>query len=349
MEMVMALISYPSIPQTDPPRSPRETLPTMYDLPSEDPEEPGLPDEFHDIQPQLLSRTLRLAAYDRSNFFTASDLNLYYAVKQPLWHKRPDWFLVVDVPRLYEETDLRRSYVIWQEGKYPNVVVEFLSPGTEREDLGRFYKQPSPLAEDQGNGIDAIPLGAPEITSRDAQPTERNKPPSKFEVYEQHLRVPHYIVYSRYSQQLRYFKLEGGRYQEQALAAQPPCLWLADLEIGLGIWAGEFDGVQGHWLRWCDRAGNWRLTDTEQERLEKEQAQLEKEQARSEKEQARLEKEQAQLEKEQARLEKEQAQAQLSQAARNLVATGMEMNQVAELLGLSVLQVQTFCEDTSRP
>ena len=38
-----------SIPQSesDPPRSPRETLPTMYDLPSEFPEEPGLPDVFH--------------------------------------------------------------------------------------------------------------------------------------------------------------------------------------------------------------------------------------------------------------------------------------------------------------
>ena len=44
-------------PQTDPPRSPRETLPTMYDLPSEDPKEPGLPDEFHYYQPQLLRET----------------------------------------------------------------------------------------------------------------------------------------------------------------------------------------------------------------------------------------------------------------------------------------------------
>jgi hypothetical protein len=48
--------------QLDPSRSPQESLsaaglPTMYDLPSEDPEEPGLPDEFHDLQPQLLSRT----------------------------------------------------------------------------------------------------------------------------------------------------------------------------------------------------------------------------------------------------------------------------------------------------
>jgi hypothetical protein len=28
--------------------NPVNTLPTMYDLPSEDPEEMGLPDEFHD-------------------------------------------------------------------------------------------------------------------------------------------------------------------------------------------------------------------------------------------------------------------------------------------------------------
>jgi hypothetical protein len=39
------------------PRPPWETLPTMYDLPSENPEEPGLPDEFHNFQPQLLRET----------------------------------------------------------------------------------------------------------------------------------------------------------------------------------------------------------------------------------------------------------------------------------------------------
>ena len=33
-------------------------LPTMYDLPSEDPEEPGLPDEFHYYQPQLLRENI---------------------------------------------------------------------------------------------------------------------------------------------------------------------------------------------------------------------------------------------------------------------------------------------------
>jgi hypothetical protein len=34
-----------------------ESLPTMYDLPSESPEDLGLPDEFHDFQPKLLRAT----------------------------------------------------------------------------------------------------------------------------------------------------------------------------------------------------------------------------------------------------------------------------------------------------
>jgi hypothetical protein len=35
------------IPQNNPERIARETLPRMYDLPSDNPLEPGLPDEFH--------------------------------------------------------------------------------------------------------------------------------------------------------------------------------------------------------------------------------------------------------------------------------------------------------------
>jgi len=40
--------------QSDPPKPAKETLPTMYDLPSEDPEEPGVPDEFHILQPERI-------------------------------------------------------------------------------------------------------------------------------------------------------------------------------------------------------------------------------------------------------------------------------------------------------
>ncbi|MBE9126530.1 MULTISPECIES: Uma2 family endonuclease [unclassified Coleofasciculus] len=291
-----------SIPQTEPPRSPRETLPTMYDLPSEYIGEPGLPDEFHDLQPQLLSRTLSLVAYPRDQWFTGADLNLYYDVHHPLWYKRPDWFLAVGVPRLYNGQDFRRSYVTWQEGQNPYVVIEFLSSGTEREDLGRFYR-----AEDAVEGEDTA--SPPAIQS-----SETERPLAKFSVYEQQLRVPHYLVYSRQTQRLRYFQWVGGRYQEQQVNESNPQVWLADLNIGLGLWEGNFEGISSSWLRWCDEDGNWLLTDTEQERLEKEQE----------------------------RQAKEQAQAQVLQAAKNLLATGMTVVQVAELLGLSTEQVSSL-------
>jgi Uma2 family endonuclease len=70
-------------------------------------------------------------------------LNVYYDVHHPLWHKRPDWFLALGVPRLYDDQDLRLSYVVWQEGVAPTVVIELLSPSTEAGDLGRFYLGPS--------------------------------------------------------------------------------------------------------------------------------------------------------------------------------------------------------------
>jgi Uma2 family endonuclease len=122
-----------SISQNDPPLSPRETLPTMYDLPSEDPEEPGLPDEFHDLQPQFLSATLRLKNYAKDQYFTGTDLNLYYDLNHLKGYKRPDWFLSVGVPRRYDQNGLRLSYVMWQERVSPLVVVEVQQQRAEQE------------------------------------------------------------------------------------------------------------------------------------------------------------------------------------------------------------------------
>ncbi len=92
--------------QVDPPLPPKEVLPTMYDLKSEDPKEPGLPDEFHDFQPQLLRDTFHPPNYRPDEVFVASDLNLYYDTRHYEWYKRPDWFAVVGNSRLYEDRDL---------------------------------------------------------------------------------------------------------------------------------------------------------------------------------------------------------------------------------------------------
>jgi hypothetical protein len=106
---------------------------------------------------------------------------------------------------------------------------------------------------------------------------------------------------------LRYFKLIAGEYQEQPLQASNPLVWLDDLEIGLGIWQGRFNKVSDFWLRWCDRNGNWSLTDTEQERLAKEQERFAKQQAQQQAKQERRAKQQAQQQAKQERLAKEQA------------------------------------------
>ncbi|MBD2203149.1 Uma2 family endonuclease [Calothrix sp. FACHB-1219] len=216
--------------QTDPPRSPKDYLPTMYDLPSEDPEEPGLPDQFHIFQPRLLEETFRPPNYPQEQILVASDLNLYYDPRHTLWYKRPDWYAVLGVPRLYEERDLRLSYVVWQEGVNPFIVVELLSPGTEKEDLGQ--------------------------TLRDI-----DQPPTKWEVYEQILRIPYYAIFDRYTYDFKVFKLNGGRYAEVALSESRT--WIPEIDLGLGVWQGSYQNIEQQWLRWYDKSGNWILTPTE--------------------------------------------------------------------------------------
>ncbi|MGK7877821.1 MAG: Uma2 family endonuclease [Xenococcaceae cyanobacterium] len=239
--------------QTDPPVSPKEVLPTMYDLPSENPEDPGLPDEFHDFQPQLLRETFRPINYPEERVFVGTDLNVYYDVQHTGWYKRPDWFAVVGVDRFYEKRDLRLSYVVWQEGVDPFVVVELLSPGTEKEDLGQTLR-------------------------------EANQPPTKWEVYERVLKVPYYIVFDRYTDNLRGFELTGGRYRELELSE--PRLWIENIQLGIGLWRGSYQGIPPRqWLRWYDADGNWIPTpeEREAERAEQERQRAEQERQRADK------------------------------------------------------------------
>ena len=218
-------------PQSEPPLSPRLTLPTMYDLPSEDPLEPGLPDEYHGYQPLLLRYTFKPADCDLEEVFVGADINLYYDLRHLNWYKRPDWFAVVGVSRLYEGRDLRNSYVMWQELVSPFVVVELLSPGTEDEDLGQTVRK----------------LG---------------KPPTKWQVYEQILRVPYYIVFSRYTNELQAFRLVGGEYESIDVGEEG--LLIPQLGLRLGLWQGRFENIERLWLRWFTASGELILTPGEE-------------------------------------------------------------------------------------
>ncbi len=221
-------------------------LPTMYDLPSENPEEPGLPDQFHDFQADLLSDSYRLNDYPADQIFTAADMNLYFDPHHLNWYKRPDWFVVMGVPSLYHGQDLRLSYVIWNEAVSPFIVAEFLSPSTKDEDLGQTK-------------------------------SEKGKPPTKWKVYEEILKIPYYILFDRRTNKLQGFRLTHGKYQPIDLVDGR--LWIPELKIGLGLWQGKYQGAKRKWLRWVDIEGRWIPTPLEKaeslmedERLAKEQA-----------------------------------------------------------------------------
>lgn len=226
--------------------TPKNVLPTMYDLPSEHPEDSGLPDLYHLWQSRCLEYTFRPSNYPIELVFVASDLNLYFDLRHTQWYKRPDWFGAVGVDRFYQTQELRRSYVIWQEEVSPFVVVELLSPGTENEDLGQTVRG----------------LG---------------QPPTKWQVYEQILRVPYYIVFDGATNNLRAFVLTGDRYKELILTE--PRVWMPEIQLGLGLWLGTFEGLERSWLRWYDANGSWVPTPTEQQRQQKELAQQQAEQA----------------------------------------------------------------------
>lgn len=225
------------------PRTAAKPLPTMFDLPSENPEDPGLLDEYHLRQLPILHQTCRPPNYPEDQVFTAGDLHVYYDLEHLNWYKRPDWFVAVGISKLYQQQRLRNSYVVWDEGASPLVVIEFLSPGTEAEDLGKTRREPG-------------------------------RPPTKWQVYEQILQVPYYAVFDSETDQLRGFELRVDRYQEVTITGQG--WWIEPLQLGLGVWYGRCDGAERSWLRWYDQTGQWIPTQedlTEQAQQQAEQAQ----------------------------------------------------------------------------
>jgi len=175
------------------------------------------------------------------------------------------------------QQDMRWSYVLWQEFVSPFLVVELLSPGTEDEDLRRNIR-------------------------------ELGKPPIKWEVYEKALRVPFYVVFDRYENTFRLFSLVYGKYQERQLDENNPQFWFDELDLGLGVWSGSYEGFEGQWLRWYDNQGEWIPTAIEQTETK--------------------------------RSARTQAEAKLTAAIPQLIGLGLSVEQVVSSLGLTIAEVE---------
>ena len=105
--------------------------PTEDGLPYDD----GMPMETqrHALQLQLLIDPLRLYWEDRQDVYVGGNMFIYFSLAQVRNQdfRGPDFFAVLDVSKRE-----RKSWVVWEEGKGPDVVIELLSESTAAQDKG---------------------------------------------------------------------------------------------------------------------------------------------------------------------------------------------------------------------
>ncbi|MBR8838272.1 MAG: Uma2 family endonuclease [Stigonema ocellatum SAG 48.90 = DSM 106950] len=97
-------------------------------------DEPPLETELHLRQMLLLIQCLEWWWREGQDFYACGNLTIYYSPRQRKSEqfRGPDFFVVLDTER-----KPRKSWVVWEEdGKYPNVIVEILSPKTADTDRG---------------------------------------------------------------------------------------------------------------------------------------------------------------------------------------------------------------------
>ena len=100
-------------------------------------DEPPVETELHLRQIILLLKCLEWLWRDRNDFYVAGNLTIYYSPRQRKSEdlRGPDFFVVLGTER-----KTRKSWVVWEEdGKYPNLIIEILSPKTA--DTDRDFKK----------------------------------------------------------------------------------------------------------------------------------------------------------------------------------------------------------------
>lgn len=92
--------------------------------------------EWHRYAMNLLIESVDWFYRDRDDYFAGGDMFIYFSEKK-VFNKDfrgPDFFFVWGVKR--QRDQLRRYYVVWQEeGHYPDVIIELMSPSTTKIDL----------------------------------------------------------------------------------------------------------------------------------------------------------------------------------------------------------------------
>ncbi len=207
----------------------------------------------HRIAMNVLIRSCQQARRERTDFYAGGNMFVYYSRNQAMNRdfRGPDFFVTLEVDGSRE----RKAWIVWEEdGRYPDLIVELLSPSTEAVDRGakkrlyeRVFKTPDYFIFD---------------------PFDPNS--------------------------LQGWRLQLGRGYQPLQPNSQGWLWCETLELWLGTWEGVIDREPpkgtGHWLRFYDPDGNLVPLPEEQERQRADQAEalLVQERQRVETERAEL-------------------------------------------------------------
>ncbi len=219
-------------------------------------------------QPPLaaaLTDALGANGHIQPEMLIGSNFGLVATMNKKTVVKAPDWFYVPQVHPIAEGT-IRRSYTPNLEGAPVAIAMEFLS-------------------QEEGGELSV-----------------RSTPPyGKLYFYEQILQVPTYVTYDPYEPSLEVRCLsQNRRYVMQEADAQKR-VWIPELNLFLGIWAGERLKQTANWLRWWDASGNLLLWSSEQ--VDQERQRVDEERQRADEERQRADEERQRADQERLRAE----------------------------------------------
>ncbi len=215
------------------------------------PDTDGIPleSDWHRLAIALLIESVLYHFKDRTNFYVGGNMFIHFSLEHVRQRsfRGPDFFYVEDVAL----NPPRRSWIVWNEGgRYPNAIIELLSPSTQEED--RTTKK---------------------------QIYERTFRTAEYYCYDPETEKLEGWRLGGKRQRYQVIKPDGRGW-----------LWSDVLQLSLGTWKGEYLRHPATWLRFYTRQGHLvELKDeTALQQLENERQRAENERQRAEAAEAEL-------------------------------------------------------------
>jgi len=126
---------------------------------------------------------------------------------------------------------------------------------------------------------------------------------------------------------LELYRLNDEKKYQLEAANDQGLFWLPEMQLFLGVWQGQRENRDSHWLRWWDEQGNLLLWGTERVVQEQQRTEMECQRADVESQRADVESQRADVESQRADAESQRADVEIQRSARlaaQLRAAGIE-------------------------